>query len=65
MQESIIESVIEIEIEIDKGCSTMSIPNTISIVDKIDRGCLTLYEIEMEIDNLIIINVMLRPMPSR
>jgi hypothetical protein len=33
MQESIIGSVIEIEIEIDKGSSTMSISNTISIVD--------------------------------
>jgi hypothetical protein len=67
MQESIIESIIEIEIEIDKGSSTMSI----SIVDKIDRGCSTLHEInkgrstlheiETEIDNLININVMLRP----
>jgi hypothetical protein len=46
MQESIIELIIEIEIEIDKGCSTMSISNTISIVDKIDRGCSTLHEID-------------------
>jgi hypothetical protein len=33
------ESIIEIEIEIDKGSLAMSISNTISIVDKIDRGC--------------------------
>jgi hypothetical protein len=51
MQESIIESIIEIEIEIDKGSSTMLISNTISIVDKIDRVCSTLHEIEIEIGN--------------
>jgi flavin-binding protein dodecin len=89
VQESIIESNIEIEIEIDKGCSTlieieieidkgsstMSISNTISIAEKIDRGRSTLHEIdkgrstqheiEIEIGNLININVMLRPKPSR
>jgi hypothetical protein len=32
-------------IEIDKGCSTMSISNTISVVDQIGRGRSTLYEI--------------------
>jgi hypothetical protein len=59
MQESIIESIIEI----DKGSSTMSIfkKNTILIVDTIDRGRSTLHEIEIETGNIININVMLRP----
>jgi hypothetical protein len=65
VKESVIESIIEIEIEIDKGSSTMSISNTILIVDKIDRGRSTLREIEIEIGNLININVMLPPKPSR
>jgi hypothetical protein len=42
----------------------MSISNTISIVEKIDRGCSTLHEIEIETSNIININVMIRPKPS-
>ena len=59
MQDSMIDSIIDSIIEIDKGSSTMSISMTDSCT-----GCSTLHEIEIEIDNLININVMLRPKPS-
>ena len=68
MQESIIDSIIDSVIEIDKGSSTMSISMSISMIESMIDSCTgrsTLHEIEIEIDNLININMMLRPKPSR
>jgi hypothetical protein len=65
MIESIIKINTEIETEIDKGCSTMSISNTVSVVDQIDTRRSMPFEIQTEIDNLNYNNVMLHPKPSR